>query len=177
MQVLSLTDDRMAMTFHNRIININGANYKSLTFIVRLLTYEELIRINAIAVDDTYLTLLIEDDIFNTVVESVVGLEGIEIDIDTIDAGIVSTIAGAVTSSSNFYLHNVEQGIKDEAANSTVYDQMQLVVAKNYNIDFAEVRKIPLDVLVRKFGLHQVTFPQDSLTFEQDQQSSKPDFE
>lgn len=136
-----------------------------LTFIVRLLTYEELVKVNSISVDDVSISMLLEEDVFELVLHEIVGLSA-HIDIDRIEAGIISTISGAVISASNFYFLDIHSGLKKAQTESTIFDQMQLVVAKNFNIEYKDVLLMPIDELARKFALFQATFPDQALSFD-----------
>lgn len=168
MSIFSLSSEKMAMTFDNELaININGDSYTGLTFIVRLLTYEELLKVNSVAADNPLISVLLEDEIFDLVIQEVIGISDL-LDTDIIEAGIISTISGAVISASNFYFKDAHAGIAKASQESTIFDQMQLVVAKNFNIEYKDVLLMPIDELARKFALFQATFPDQALTFDID---------
>lgn len=168
MSIFSLSSEKVAMTFSEDIaVDISGDSYTGLTFIVRLLTYEELLKINSVAADNPFISILLEDEVFSLVVQEVIGISDL-LDTDTIEAGIISTISGAVISASNFYFMDAHAGIAKASQESTIFDQMQLVVAKNFNIEHKDVLLMPIDELARKFALFQATFPDQALTFEID---------
>jgi len=168
MNIISLGSERMAMSFDTLAIDINGYYYNNLTFIIRLLTYDELIRVNSIRADDAVINLIIEEDVFSICLIEIVGIED-EVNINVMEAGIISTISGAIISASNFYFSDVPAAIEKESSESTVFNQMQLVVAKNYNIHFKDVIDMPVDELVRKFSLFQSTFPNEALNFNREE--------
>ncbi|MDB4533404.1 hypothetical protein N9242_00930 [Vicingaceae bacterium] len=168
MGIISLGSERIAVSFDELSININGASYENITFIVRLLTYDELVRVNSINTDDPVVNLIIEEDIFNITLYDVVGL-GKDIDINEIEAGVISTISSAIMNSSNFYFSDPQAAIVKEEKESTLFNQMQLIVAKNYNILFKDIIKMPIDELVRKFALFQTTFPDQALEMKKEE--------
>ena len=168
MNIISLGSERMAMSFDDLEVNVNQVYYNNLTFIIRLLTYDELVRLNSIRTEDAFINLIIEEEVFLLVLEEIVGIEE-EIDTENIEAGIISTISGAVINSSNFYFSDIEAGIEKEMQDSNVFNQMQLVVAKNFNIQFKDVLMMPIDELVRKFSLFQATFPSEALEFKSEE--------
>ena len=157
------------MSFDLLEINLNGIYYNNLTFVIRLLTYDELSRINSIQTQDALINLVLEEDVFQLTLLEVVGIED-EIDLDSMEAGIVSTISGAVINCSNFYFQDVEAGVAKEMQESNIFNQMQLVVAKNFNIQFKDILVMPIDELVRKFALFQVTFPSEALDFNREEE-------
>lgn len=168
MSLFSLSSEKMAMTFSSELaVNINGDSFVGLTFIVRLLTYEELLKVNAVNADNNFISLLLEDEIFELVLHEVIGISD-PLDTDLIEAGIISTISGAVIAASNFYFMDVHAGIAKASQESTIFDQMQLVVAKNFNIEYKDILLMPIDELARKFALFQATFPDQALTFDID---------
>jgi len=168
MNIISLGSERMAMSFDTLEISINEVYYDNLTFIIRLLTYDELIRVNSIKTSDAVINLVIEEDIYELTLIEIVGIEE-EVNINTMEAGVISTISGAIINSSNFYFSDVQAAIEKEASESSIFNQMQLVVAKNYNINFKDVINMPVDELVRKFSLFQATFPSEALAFNREE--------
>lgn len=170
MSLFSLGSEKRAITFRDLAIDISGETYTGLTFIVRLLSYEELIKINSIKQEDPEIAFLLEEDVFELVLDHIVGLP-LEsgIDIDYMEAGIISTISAGVMYASNFYFNNVHAGIQRGLTESTIFDQMQLVVAKNFNIQYKDVLLMPIDELARKFALFQTTFPDQALAFDNEQ--------
>lgn len=158
----------MAISFNDLEITVNEIPYRNLTFIVRLLTYDELVRVNSINASDNLITLIIEEDIYSLVAEKIVGIDE-EVDMDNLEAGVVSTIAGIVLNSSNFYFNEPLSAIDRESGESSIFNQMQLIVAKNFNIEFKDILKMPIDELVRKFSLFQNTFPNEALSFNDNQ--------
>ena len=168
MNLVSLGSEKMAISFNDLEITINDMLYRNLTFIVRLLTYDELSRVNMINTDNSLINIVIEEDIYNLAVEQVVGIDE-EIDVESMEAGIVSTISGIILNSSNFYFNDPLASVDKESTGSTIFNQMQLVVAKNYNIQFKDILSMPIDELVRKFSLYQTTYPNEALSFSNNQ--------
>ena len=155
----------MAMSFDDLEININQIYYNNLTFVIRLLTYDELVRINSIQTDDTLINLILEEDVFNLALIEIVGINE-EVDLENMEAGIVSSVSGAIINSSNFYFTDIEGGMEKENIESNVFNQMQLIVAKNFNIQFKDILLMSIDELVRKFSLYQKTYPGEALSFD-----------
>jgi len=168
MNIISLGSERMAMSFDDLGVNINQIYYNNLTFIIRLLTYDELVRINSINTNDSLINLILEEDVFNLCLIEIVGINE-EADMENMEAGVVSSISGAIINSSNFYFTDVEGGMEKENEDSNVFNQMQLVVAKNFNIQFKDVLKMSIDELVRKFSLFQATYPNEALSFNKEE--------
>ncbi|RLA65740.1 MAG: hypothetical protein DRQ78_04990 [Epsilonproteobacteria bacterium] len=165
MNIISLGSARMAMSFDDLEININQIYYNNLTFVIRLLTYDELVRINSIQTDDTLINLILEEDVFNLALIEIVGINE-EVDLENMEAGIVSSVSGAIINSSNFYFTDIEGGMEKENIESNVFNQMQLIVAKNFNIQFKDILLMSIDELVRKFSLYQKTYPGEALSFD-----------
>jgi len=165
MNIISLGSERMAMSFDDLEININQIYYNNLTFVIRLLTYDELVRINSIQTDDTLINLILEEDVFNLALIEIVGINE-EVDLENMEAGIVSSVSGAIINSSNFYFTDIEGGMEKENIESNVFNQMQLIVAKNFNIQFKDILLMSIDELVRKFSLYQKTYPGEALSFD-----------
>jgi len=165
MNIISLGSERMAMSFDDLEININQIYYHNLTFVIRLLTYDELVRINSIQTDDTLINLILEEDVFNLALIEIVGINE-EVDLENMEAGIVSSVSGAIINSSNFYFTDIEGGMEKENIESNVFNQMQLIVAKNFNIQFKDILLMSIDELVRKFSLYQKTYPGEALSFD-----------
>jgi len=170
MNIVSLGSERIAISFKDIEVNINNEYYNNITFIIRLLTYDELVRVTSLDTENSIINLIIEEDIFATSLISISGINTeMGIDIEGMEAGVISTIASAIINTSRFYLADIEASIEKEKRESTVFNQMQLVVAKNFNIQFKDVIKMPIDELVRKFALFQETFPNESLVFNKEE--------
>lgn len=165
MGILSLSSNKVSMTFGDEIpISLYGHSYLGVTFILRLLTYEELLKVGALPTLSPGAAIELEDEVFSLVVDEALGL-GPDIDLDNLEAGIVSSVAGAVLGASQFYFRDVKAGIEKGSGEYSVFDQMQLVVANNFNIPHQEVVAMPIDELARKFALFQATFPSQALEF------------
>lgn len=169
MNIISLGSEKLALSFDELEININGVYYDNLTFIVRLLTYDELMRTNGIRTGDPSINLILEEEVFDIVLLEIIGIDD-KIDKATIEAGVISTVTSAVINSSNFYISNIHAAIEKEEKESTVMNQIQLIVAKNFNIQFKDIINMPIDELVRKFALFQKTFPSEALEFKDKQE-------
>lgn len=149
-------------------------SYGTLAFIVRLLTYEEMVRVTGINISTTAIKISLEDDIYDLCVTRILGFENVkDLDVNTIDAGVITSVSKCIYETSKRYYNNPEQLIEESLSESTLFDQMKLVVANGYNIDHRIVQDLPIDELMRKFALYQATFPQSALTFSDDE-SNKP---
>jgi len=158
MNILSIKSHNFAINFKDIAITIGNEIYSNLTFIFRLMTIDELMRLNSLNTDNLMVKLEAEEEIFNLCLIDVIGLDK-KIDLDKIESGIISTIAVVIVKRSTYYLLNTEEALQKEPEYLTIYDQMQLMVCKHFNMNFNEVVNLPIDDLIRKFALIQITFP------------------
>lgn len=158
------------------LINLPDVSYYGrLSLVVRLLTYEEMVRVVGIDITTSNIKISLEDDIFALCVQRVLGFEDLsDVRFGDLEAGLISTVAKCIYETSKRYYNNPEQLIEESLSESTLFDQMKLVVANGYNIDHRIVEGLPIDELMRKFALYQATFPQSALTFNDDEPSNEP---
>jgi hypothetical protein len=159
MNIISMAQGKISIAFNTIDVEVNGVPYTNLMFIVRLLSYDELKRVDSFNTGSELANLIIEDEVFNLVFEEIVGLDE-EIILDSLEAGIVSTIAGTVIEQSYFYVNNkLDKVLEKEESEISVIDQMQFLISHSYTMDFEKVRQLPINEIFKMYAVIKRTFP------------------
>jgi hypothetical protein len=161
MNILDIGEDRMSISFPDIDISINGIPYSRLIFIVRLLTYEECIKLHRFKSVEGLAGTLLEEDVFDLVFDKIVGIDD-PINIDDIEAGIISTIVGAVQSKSLEHLYHSEALLQKYENEISAIEGMQAIISRYFNESLDSVRRYPLNKLLKRFALFRATFPQEA---------------
>lgn len=160
MKILSIESGKISIAMGDIDVTIGGIIYKNLTFIARLLTYDELLRLESIAASSEYASILMEEDLFDTVIERILGFpEDQTINKDDMEAGIVSTISYAIMTKSLAHIVNAGAHTETYMDKVSVIDSMQVVVARYTSTPISEVVKYPINILFSRFAAIKKTFP------------------
>lgn len=165
--LISIGEDKYLCHLRNILITIGEREFNGLTVIFRLLTVDELkiadrlIPSTADPVGNANaISLEVEEDIFNKCVYHIFGLESkSEIDLDTVEAGVISTIAGLILRRSYEHIERFEYFLQAYVGSINMFDQLKLVIVRYYNISYKEVCALPIDELVKKYVVLRATFP------------------
>ncbi len=161
MNILSLGEDKMSISFPDIDISINGQVYSNLVFIVRLLTYDEVLRLLKFNTDNGLSNSLIEEDVFDLIFDKVLGIEE-TVDTEDIEAGIISTIVGAIQSKSLQHIYSTEALVAQYESELSGLDSIQAIVSRYFNTPYDEVRSYPVNKLLKRFALFKSTFPAEA---------------
>lgn len=163
MNIVSLEKGKVSINI-NGPITIGKNIYPDLLFIGRLLSIEELSRIDSFFSDDSRGNIILEDSIFDLCIESIVGVEDNvlkSIDKNEIEAGIISTITLGLTTKSYEYFINADKYIESFTESLSLIDSIILIVSKYTSTSYDSVKKIPINELLKRFALIQNTFPNE----------------
>lgn len=161
MSLLSIPRRQVSISLRNGV-NINGYIYNNITAIARLLTYEELLRLDSFQTSTDLANVVVEDDVFRLTFDRFLGFpDGMEVDYNSMEAGVVSTISYAIIAKSVAHVLNYEQHLMMYEAEGTAVDSMQLIVSRYTSTPFADVVKYPINILFAQFALIKKTFPNE----------------
>lgn len=101
----------------------------------------------------------IEEIIVNTGILNIIGHENLKIDLDYSPAGVISTIASAITLKSEQYLKNTNNEMYIET-NSTVnyIEQMCAIISYYMNIKYDYVISLPINEIYKRYAICQQSF-------------------
>lgn len=169
MNVVSLKKGKVSINIDGPI-TIGNHIYPNILLIGRLLTIPELTRVDSFFSERTESNIVIEEDIFDLCVESIVGLNNdiLEtLDKDSLEAGIISTIAMAITAKSYHHILASKHYIDRFEESVTVIDSIILIVSKYTSTKYEEVRNLPINELLERFAIIKKTFPNEVTLVEQ----------
>ena len=170
--VISLGDDKYTFNISNLEFILDNEIVDNITIVFRLLTIDELKLVEKFSpsqdrdsvVNISAILAQLEDDIFNRCVFHVYGTsKDIKQYIDEIEAGIVSTIANVIIKKSTDLLIRLDYWLETYKSNSSILDQIELLVCRNYNMPLSEVKEMALDTLLRRYSVIAGLFPQEEL--------------
>lgn len=159
MNLISIPSGKISVKL-NQAVTINDVRYNELIAICRLLTLDEINRIDNLAINNLESQILVEEDIFNIAFECFVGIEE-AFDLDGLEAGVISTISKAILDSSYSYIINIESQLQQIRGGIMLIDNMQAIIARYLNINFLEVIKLPINEVYRLFAICEATFPEE----------------
>ena len=162
MNLIEFGLNKISVTFRGFNVETSHGVFKNPMMVARLLTYDELKRVDrCLSSENTYNSLLIEEDVFRTTFHGIVGLdEALDIDetISVIDAGILSAYADIIVSMSFEYIHNFENKLAESQASTEWVEQIRAIVCRYLNTSYSEVCNWPIDMLVAKYAVLTKTF-------------------
>lgn len=181
LSLISLGEDKYLSHLKDLDIEINGKLFTGLTIIFRLLTLNELKLVDKFLPGKqdkrdsaASITIELEEDIFKKCVHHIFNIENIDdIDLDKIEAGVISTISGLILRQSYQLVQNPIKSIESFKPMISILDQIQLVVCKYYNMSYKDIVTIPLDELLKKYAVIDLTFPDQTLKFKQEGKEDK----
>jgi hypothetical protein len=139
---------------------INSVIYKEPIAIGRLLTVDELERINAFNLDNPTARIAIEDDILNNAFKSFLGIAE-NVDWEETEAGVIDTIINGIVLKSVSYSTDPVGKIEELKTRINVLHQMQAIVSRFLSTPFSEVEQLPINELFRRYTICLLTFPQE----------------
>jgi hypothetical protein len=181
--IISIGEDKYLLNLRNVYVTINNTRYNGLTIIYRLLTYDELRVIDRLLPDEkdnrinsSAVSAETEEDIFRKCVYHIFGIDNHEeIDLDDIEAGIVSTVAGLILKTAYSHIQAIGQHIDNYSASITIFDQIKLIICRNYHISYSEVCKLSIDQLLKQYAVVATTYPSEAIRSQQPEAPSQQD--
>lgn len=163
MNIVSLEKGKVSISI-NGPITFNDNIYSNLVFIGRLLSLEELARVDSFSSESKEYNLVVEDNVFDLAVEGIVGFDDdilSNINRDKLEAGIISTVSLAIIAKSYFYYRNAEKILGLLSEEVEIVDSINAVVSRYTCTPYDEVRKLPINELMKRFAILQKTFPNE----------------
>lgn len=181
--LISIGEDKYISHFRDIAITMNNVIFNGVSIIYRILSYHELRILDRLLPDKQdgqiaagAITSELEEDIFERCVFHIFGFDSdTEISLDNIEAGIISTVSGIILKRSYEHVNNPISIINNYQGSVNLVDQIRLVISRYYSTSIGEVDKLPLDLLFKKFAVFQVTFPQEAIQFNSEENKESDD--
>lgn len=168
MNILSIKQGKISISLGDINTTINGVIYNNLVIIARLLSYDEVVRLDSFDSTNPLANALIEDDVFDLTFERILGLpDDVEINKDELEAGIISTITYAIIARSIEHVTAAERILGDYEKDLDAIETMQAMVSRYLSTPFDDVMKLPMNELFRRFALIKKTFPHEIVQTDQ----------
>jgi hypothetical protein len=162
MNILSIKQGKVSMSLGDLNVSIGGVIYNNLVLIARLLTYDEVIRLDSFDSTNPLANALIEDDVFDLVFERILGFpDDVEIDKDEIEAGIISTVTYAIITRSIEHVTSADALLEQYESELNAIDTMQAVVSRYMCTPFQDIVDLPINELFKRFALVKKTYPHE----------------
>lgn len=162
MNILSVGDGKVCISLSGLQTTIDNLIFDDLSIIARLLTYDEVLRLNSFTVSTDLGNLLVEEDVFSLTFERIVGLpDDIDLDIENMEAGIIATVSYAIITKSISHIVQAEQYIDNYVSEVTPIESMQMIVARYSSTSFDDVSKYPINKLFSQFAVIKTAFPHE----------------
>ena len=162
MNLVSIETGKVSINI-NGPITISNNIYDSLTFIGRLLSIEELFRLDRFLTNSIEAESILEESIFDLCVEDIVGFNEKysqeTIDKDAIEAGVITTVSYAILLKSQRYALGDKASMEEISASITVLDSMIMAVSRFSSTPYDEVKKLPINEVFRRFAIINKVFP------------------
>lgn len=181
--LVTLGEDKYLCRLKDKTFNINNVLYPDLTIIFRLLTFDELKVVDKLLPDEkdkpdfsSSIKLELEEDIFRKCVYQIFGVSDIkDIDLDTLEAGLISTVSGLILRRSYDHVQDFSGWLNKYIGSAQIYDQIKLYVSRYFNMTYKEVQELPIDILLKKYAVFHATFPNEALKLDGQQESHSDD--
>lgn len=141
-------------------VTINGNVYSDPICIARLLTIDELERVNKFDTTSPKSRCLIEEDIIQNTFESFIGITE-DVDWSDVEAGIITTIVDAIVLKSMSYAQDVLMAVAEFSSELNILHSIQAIVSRFTSTPFSEVEQLPINELLRRYSICIVTFPEE----------------
>lgn len=182
LDLVSLGEDKYLIHLRGHEFRSGTTLIESPTLIVRMLTYDELKNLDKFLPADKktsssswVMSATLEENIWGLCVLTIVGHEKLKLDLIGVEAGFISTVAGLIYKKSLDHINRTEAYIQIYAENATLFDQIKLLVARNYSMSYKEVNNLPIDVLCKKYAVIHRTLPNESINFEKEEEQPADD--
>lgn len=151
--VVQVGRGRYQITFEN--VSIGGETYSAAVFVFRLLTFTELARVWSLDTVDKQYETFIEDDIFDTIFEGILGFDdSTAIDKNSLDAGVVTTLVSAAIHFSKEYVNKIEESVQREKDDISDLEKINGFVSKAFFMPLENVERMPINKVIRYFALN-----------------------
>ncbi len=179
----SIGEDKYLTHLKGITVEINKQLYDGLTIIFRLLTFAELKVIDRMIPDTKdsaknagAISGDLEEDIFFKCVHHIFGIGDVgDIELDELEAGVISTVSGLILGKSYQHVTHVTEMIDRYKSSVSVIDSIQLMVCKHYNTSLEYISKLPIDELFKKYATIDSTLPGQGLKFTDPNEQAPPD--
>lgn len=141
-------------------VTINGNVYKDPICIARLLTVDELERVNRFDTTSPKSRALIEEDIIENTFESFIGITS-DVDWGDIEAGIITTIVDAIVLKSVEYASDIISSLEEFTCQINILHSIQAIVSRFTSTPFSDVEDLPISELLRRYAICIATFPEE----------------
>lgn len=143
------------------VISLNGELYKNLYAICRLLSIDELNRMNGINDDTPYVHDSVELSVVNNSLIDFIGLRKEDVDYDKSDAGLIPRIANAVIMKSVGIVKEPMVKILKYENEISFMETAGAIVSRFMSIPYTDVKRLPVNVLMRYFSICKTAFPSE----------------
>lgn len=172
LDLISLGEDKYLIHVRGHEFRSGETLVKNPTLVVRLLTFDELKNLDKFDPEDKkansanwVIAAELEESVWRNCVFCIVGHEDLELDFETVEAGFITTVSGLIYKKSLAHVTNTKEYVELYASNVTVFDQIKLLVCRNYHVSLTEVNAMPLDVLVKKYSVIHSSIPSEAINF------------
>lgn len=135
--------------------------YKNVSAICRLLTVEEVRRINSIKNDAPIIHDTVEESVFNNCLIDFIGVNKSDIDIDASDAGLVTRVSTSIITKSIEMLSNPKEIIEQLEQRVEFIEVVSAIVSGKLNIPYTDVIKYPINKILRLYSILKVIYPNE----------------
>lgn len=154
--------NKYGISFKGFDVETNLGIFRDPMFVVRLLTYDEIKRVDrCLNFGSNAAAVHIEDDVFKAVYVGIVGLdEPLDLDatLSVIDAGIVSTLADIVVSLSFQHIQGIEVKLAEAQESLEFIEQIKVILCRFLNTSYETVSQWSIDQLISKYAVLASTF-------------------
>lgn len=139
-------------------IDVNGQVIENLVAVCRPLSFEEIRKVDNMNIANRSHELLLEEEIFQKCFKYFIGLEGIDIDFESNDAGIITTIVEGIKSVSIHYATQFEKKTEEMISQVTFFEIMEARVCSTFNISYNDIKSMPITELLRLNAVYMQAF-------------------
>lgn len=141
-------------------VTINGNVYYEPICIARLLTVEEIERLERFNIESPEAKAVMDEEIVSLTFESFLGITDV-VNWGEIEAGIITTIADVIKLKSIQLVSDPLGNIANIQQQLNLYHSIQAIVSRFLCTPFDVVEKLPVNELMRRYAICLMTFPQE----------------
>jgi hypothetical protein len=160
--IFDLKRDSIAINLEKiTIITKDGDIYKNMYALCRLLSIEEIRRIDTVNNDTPTVHDALEESILKECLVDFIGLDKDIVDWERSDAGLIPRIANAVILKSISIITDPLSKIPKMQSEISLIESIGAIVSRYLNISYIDVLELPINKLLRYYALCKKTFPSD----------------
>lgn len=139
----------------------DGSTVKNTSVLCRLLSMEEIIRINTTSNNAPLVHDTVEESVYNKCLIDFIGISKDDVDIFNSDAGLLSRVSSAVINTTLSIVEDPKRFVEQEETKVDFIDIASAIVSQRLNIPYHEVLRLPVNTVLKYFSVLKKIYPNE----------------